>query len=149
MQFKSLLSFLFLALAASAAPAPAPAPEAEADAAPAPEPTFVSFTPVSTELAESVDREGVTPNKLAKRQLGGVFYCNGLNFSGSQCWYSVLYKNECRNIGNLVILSIGPDQGTWCILYYNENCQNQATPAIGYPGGNLGAAVYRSLHCWF
>ncbi|QRV78149.1 hypothetical protein RhiJN_06164 [Ceratobasidium sp. AG-Ba] len=87
-----------------------------------------------------------TPNTPAAAPLnGGVFFCNGTNWTGQCLFVSKFTSGQCVNFGNEFndkVVSFGPDPGIACLLYDAWDCKGK-TPG-GYiinPGtGNL--AVY-------
>ncbi|KAF3935315.1 hypothetical protein ABW19_dt0206933 [Dactylella cylindrospora] len=150
MKFITSTVILFLAATlANCAPAPEPATEKEFKI-PVPVTTVYQTTsPVATDAVAPPEKRD-----LEKRVLGGVFFCD-FPYWGTPCNKLFLSNGECRSFapGWITMGSVGPDSGTWCILYGGHGCTDQKTGAFTTPGrpeNYYSSAKYvGSIHCWW
>jgi len=100
---------------------------------------------------------------LVKRDAGGLYICPELDWkpqSGLGCSHYIFPRPGCiavdRETYRFRISSIGPDQGTWCIIYSSTNCSD-GSPKFTLPGfGRLEGDTWGqykdntgSIKCWW
>ncbi|KAK6526025.1 hypothetical protein TWF281_011066 [Arthrobotrys megalospora] len=118
---------------------------------PVPVTTILQDPPVQTGGPDAVAKRDAAD--LEKRTLGGFYYCDNTNW-GFPCNKLYFQNGECRTFSWYVDMgSVGPDPGTWCILYRGHGCTDQSTGAFTSPGsGDNGYSTARyvgSILCWW
>ncbi|KAF2202504.1 hypothetical protein GQ43DRAFT_479831 [Delitschia confertaspora ATCC 74209] len=85
----------------------------------------------------------------SKRGLPGAFYiCTAENFSDNCRW--VPPDNNCHiaGMGFVRPQSIGPDEGGYCLLYKDWDCNGEIILKIRFPGIGEGLAPFQGIQCY-
>jgi len=104
-----------------------------------------------------------TPKTLTKRTLGGLYICPAYDWGtlpGIGCIFIIFSWNQCISLIPMFryfISSVGPDPGTWCVLYTTTDCSWGGSPPFTYPGiprlqGSPWGQYYHntgSIKCWW
>ncbi|KAF8448467.1 hypothetical protein BGX38DRAFT_586744 [Terfezia claveryi] len=120
------------------------------------------ITPIE-EIGEIVSGPEI-PKLLAKRTLGGVFMCPGYDWTtqpGLGCSYFVFGWNACVRLSDqtyrYTLSSVGPDSGTWCVIYQSTDCSWGGSNGFTNPGlARLEGSYWGqwndntgSIKCWW
>ncbi|KAF3934923.1 hypothetical protein ABW19_dt0206766 [Dactylella cylindrospora] len=99
---------------------------------------------------------------LEKRALGDVWVCYDYDWQG-KCHNFIVPINGCVNFqdyypfrpedlpegsGRRTPRSVGPSDGTWCLVYNDFWCSGQFGGAFTKPGHARIDGI-KSIHCWF
>ncbi|KAG9187663.1 hypothetical protein G6011_05534 [Alternaria panax] len=89
-----------------------------------------------------------TTHRLSRRGLPGAYYtCTKSNFAGDCSWTQP--NTECHIQGSPGgIASIGPDQGTVCLLFKNSVCTGDRLKKVTFPGLATDMPEIGSFQCF-
>jgi len=81
---------------------------------------------------------------------GGSYTCTEQNFSGDCQWNQP--SDRCRDDGGAPdqpngVMSIGPDQGTYCDLYEKAGCTGTVIQNLRFPGNGSIMKDFGSFRC--
>ncbi|KAI4165608.1 MAG: hypothetical protein LQ342_000550 [Letrouitia transgressa] len=82
-------------------------------------------------LSSPVPEPEPTAEAPEKRSLGGVYFCNDINW-GAPCYHRTQEIAVCKDLSSTYagkVSSIGPDKGTKCSVYSRTGC----LPSYGDP----------------
>lgn len=101
---------------------------------------FVLLSTIHTISAFSTSR-------LVRRGLPGAYYtCTKPNFSGQCSWTQP--NGDCHIQGSPNgITSLGPDEGTLCMLYSGADCKGSPVMSVRFPGVATGLPQFGSFNC--
>ena len=87
-------------------------------------------------LAAALPAAEVAENAIEKRAVTHLFVCDSANFQG-RCENLQVDRGSCLTLFNNwgdTISSLGPDSGTTCTVYENNDCQGRSLGGIVSPG---------------